>query len=359
MITILYITRTKLELSRAHTQNILKTAEALDAGNYARVTVFSSQKSEIARDILAEKGIKNRTLVDVSGESRSLLVAIWRRRKSFDILYFRDPYLFFVAFFARVLGRKVLFEVHGSHEWRFGRPFWFLSLLVSHGAIFITHGLKEYYAYRKPSCVAYPLGVDLELYKQNALSSEERKRLGFPSEKIIIMYVGSFLWYSIPILVEMLNFVSEECFLVIVGAKQEEITHIKEVAVKHGVSKKILCLSRVLAVQVPAYLLSADILVNPLLINYPGSISSKLFEYLAAAKPIVTSAGGANRELIKDGFNGLVIDPMTPENFGEAIQKIVDDKKLAEKFAHNARMSAGKYTWHARTKHITELLKII
>ena len=92
------------------------------------------------------------------------------------------------------------------------------------------------------------------------------------------------------------------------------------------------------------------------MITYPGSISSKLYEYLASSRPIVSSAGGANREILEDGKNALIVDPPTAENFAKAIERILQDENLRRLLSENAFESAKKYTWQKRAEIIYQFL---
>src|SRR3989344_3653680 len=152
---IFYITRARLSFLRAHTQNIVKTAEYMSNQKDISVEVFSAaSEPKTTQKIFADKNVSQPFLLDVSSKRRSLVYALWARRRAFDVLYFRDPFLWPQALFARLaLGKKIIFEVHGSYEWRFAYPIWRFAVFISNGAVFITRALADFYHTKKPFVV--------------------------------------------------------------------------------------------------------------------------------------------------------------------------------------------------------------
>lgn len=361
MKSILYITNSSLSFSRAHAVNILKTAEAIAVTKNYDITVFSSAAESKSRDMIcSEKSIAYPLLLDVSFRKRSILLYVWSRRMIFDILYFRDPFLWYVALFWGVfLGKRVVFEVHGSHEWKWGKPVWFLSAFIADGLVFITKSLQAYYRSAKPSIVTHVRGVDFSLYKNDGVSKEKRRReLGLPTDAALIMYAGSFLWYSWEVLIGMMRFVSSPVTLVLVGAKPEEKEFIEQAVRKEGLEDRVRVYARVAPSLYPSYIRAADILVNPLRVSYPGSVSSKVFEYMAAGKPIVSTKGKAMEEILIHEKNALLVD-LSAEQFGKAVLRILNDFPLAKKLSEEAQESARRFTWEARAHDICALLERI
>lgn len=338
MIRVLYITAANLSLRRGHVRNIVKTAEALGNTGEVEVKIISSRDKE---------------------RGGFLALAVFRERKNFDVLYFRDPKLIVPVWAARMLGKKIVFEVHGSEEWRFLAWLWRLAFRMSDGAVFITRKLAKWYrAGEKPHVVAHVNASDLPLYERSSEEiSEFKKTHMLPEDKKILLYLGSTLWYSVPSLLGMVKLLPEGNALVIAGLKEDERSKIALTAKKLGVEERVLLFGRIPADEVPLWHLSADILLNPIAIWYAGSVSSKIYEYLAAGRPIISSPGGANDEVLRDGENALVVGEPFAENFAAAAQKILEDTELARRLSKSAREDAQKYTWEVRARSIAGLLK--
>ena len=67
-----------------------------------------------------------------------------------------------------------------------------------------------------------------------------------------------------------------------------------------------------------------------------------MIEALACGKPVIGSNVGGIKEIITDDV-GLLIDPNDSEDLTKAIDRILTDKNLMEKFKSNARNRAKDF----------------
>jgi glycosyltransferase involved in cell wall biosynthesis len=113
--------------------------------------------------------------------------------------------------------------------------------------------------------------------------------------------------------------------------------------------------------EVPQYLLAADILLAPYTkecqtdggtrtIAYASPM--KLFEYMAAGKPIITSNIGAIPEVIRHEENGLLVTPGSVDDLVRATMRLLNDPPLARQLGARAREDARRCTWEARVTGI-------
>jgi len=63
----------------------------------------------------------------------------------------------------------------------------------------------------------------------------------------------------------------------------------------------------------------------------------KLFEYMAMAKPVIASAQGQIKDIIKHGKNGLLIEPDDSDGLAKAILKLGGDKSEMSNMGMKAR----------------------
>ena len=89
---------------------------------------------------------------------------------------------------------------------------------------------------------------------------------------------------------------------------------------------------------------SCDLLVLPSFTESFGLVSFGLvlIEALACGKPVIGSNVGGIKEIITDDV-GLLIDPNDSEDLTKAIDRILTDKNLMEKFKSNARNRAKDF----------------
>ncbi len=329
MIRIFYITRANLGLRRAHTANIAETVKAL-----ARQGAF----------------------VEIIGGR--ILWALVARRRDYDVVYVRDHRLLVQACVAKLLlGKKVVYEVHSTHGLLFLRRFLFR---IADGVVYITRRLKEYYdpQKQKRGVVVHSSGAYLEDFMIQKVREDVRETLGLPRDGYLVLYAGSTRWYDIELLMHALAHLPQDTFLVLVGVKEEEMRSLRSTIKEERSSSRVLSMGRVPREKIPLHLFAADVLVNPLSASLPGSISSKLYEYLAAGRPIISSRGGANDEVLEDGKNALFAD-MSPESFAQKIIEIRERPDLALHLSRQASLDAKRYTWDERAKIILSMIQTI
>jgi glycosyltransferase involved in cell wall biosynthesis len=87
-------------------------------------------------------------------------------------------------------------------------------------------------------------------------------------------------------------------------------------------------------------LAAADLFVLP---SYEEGMSLAMLEAMAAGLPIVASDIPGNRALIEDGRHGLLAKPGQPTELAAAIQKLLDDRDLANHYGTAARQRAEKH----------------
>lgn len=82
------------------------------------------------------------------------------------------------------------------------------------------------------------------------------------------------------------------------------------------------------------------LLTNPR-IHFEG-ISNALLEFMALGKPTIASRGGGTDELIKHNDNGLLIKPLSTEEFEKTLNELIKNSELRLKLGQNAREDINK-----------------
>jgi glycosyltransferase involved in cell wall biosynthesis len=82
----------------------------------------------------------------------------------------------------------------------------------------------------------------------------------------------------------------------------------------------------------------------------------KLFEAMAAGRPIVASDLPPIREILTHGRDALLVEPDDVEAWAQAVQRLHGDRALACSLARSARRHAQNYSWQARARGIAEAL---
>jgi len=82
------------------------------------------------------------------------------------------------------------------------------------------------------------------------------------------------------------------------------------------------------------------------IINYMDALPVKMFEYMAAQIPVITSDIPLWKEIIESNNCGIAVNPMNPEEIADAIKYIIQNPREAEKMGKNGRLAViNKYNW--------------
>jgi len=109
-----------------------------------------------------------------------------------------------------------------------------------------------------------------------------------------------------------------------------------------GVSQNIKFLGFLSEEDKIAAMKSADAFVFPTL--YEG-FGIPLIEAMAAGCPIVTTRVAGVPELVKDGYNGLLVEPKSSEGIASAVVKLLKSKKMRASMSKANVNDAKKYEW--------------
>ncbi|MFW9965437.1 MAG: glycosyltransferase, partial [Candidatus Sifarchaeia archaeon] len=108
--------------------------------------------------------------------------------------------------------------------------------------------------------------------------------------------------------------------------------------------------------EVVSILQTADALILPL--RGTGTIemgiSSKLYEYQAAEKPIICCSTGQSGKYVRETDSGLVVQPGNSAELSEAILFLVENPEVADQYGKNGRRYVEL---HMRIESIGEELK--
>ncbi len=275
------------------------------------------------------------------------------------VLYTRDEYLLPML---QRFSDRVVWEAHNLPiQKKYYKRYWMKCERI----IAISHGLAReliQIGISKDKLFIAPDAVNLKLFHPRLSSPQAKQLVGLPSEKKIIMYSGHlYEWKGAQVLLRAAKDVFREgkelkWLFVPSGGMPEEVEKFRSVAI--GL-KNVLILGHLSFHKIPNYLQAADALVLPNLADLDISARYtsplKLFEYLAAGRPIVASNLPSLREILNEEV-AVFFKPDNPESLINAIEQIFRDKNLADSISQKASLLAQEYTWDRRAQKIMDLL---
>lgn len=94
------------------------------------------------------------------------------------------------------------------------------------------------------------------------------------------------------------------------------------------------------------------------IINYIDSLPIKMFEYMAAGLPVIASNFPLWKSIVEDNNCGICVNPLNPNEIGNAINKILQEPTLAKEMGLNGKkLVKGKYNWKNEELKLVELYK--
>jgi len=83
----------------------------------------------------------------------------------------------------------------------------------------------------------------------------------------------------------------------------------------------------------------------------------KIFEYMAAGKPILAPKQPWIEEILKDGETALLFDENSPEDLAEKVRLLRIRKDFAQQLGRNALRASSNYTYIERARRLLEILQ--
>jgi glycosyltransferase involved in cell wall biosynthesis len=393
---ILYLSTARIPSEKAHAFQILKMCEAFTQKG-AAVTLLYQKRSNSAwtrqiADIFSYYGVRSSFAtkqlfcfeIPVLGEKMArlqfyvglifyLLAAaffIITRKRSIDIIYCRDKFsLIAMRAIAALAGVPVYYEAHDFPQALVWLQLFFIK--QADGVIVLTEQLKNLFlqgGLPAAKILVAHSAVDLELFESDKQKVPDvRARLGIPPGAFLIGYVGRFVTMDqekgLRELIEAMQHVADSpapVYLACIGGPMNAVPAYCDLIDELGLNRERFTFHDLVpAGDVPSYVAAFDLAAMPFpwTEHYACNMSPlKMFEYMAAAKPIVATRLPTVMEVLCDGVNAVLTEPDNPAALALAIQRIVQDPAFARRISKKAREDVNSYTWERRAESILEFI---
>jgi glycosyltransferase involved in cell wall biosynthesis len=92
--------------------------------------------------------------------------------------------------------------------------------------------------------------------------------------------------------------------------------------------------------------------------NHINAQPNKLFEYMSAGIPVIASNFPLWREIVTDSKCGLLVNPLNPQEIANAIQTLLENPALGQKMGeYGMKAIKDKYSWEAEKPKLLTLYK--
>ncbi|MFA4941345.1 MAG: glycosyltransferase [Patescibacteria group bacterium] len=372
---IIYIANVRIPTEKAHGLQISKMCEQFAERGYEVELWVPSRKNNINTDVFSFYNIKNNFKIkkvfclDLFFLEKFIgPFSFWVEFASFyffvliksaflsprTVIYTREPLvcLFKIFFF------QIVFECHSISEKK--KSFFFLVRFAKR-IITISSGLKKIFlenGFKEEQIFISPDAVDLSVFDIGATKEEARRKLNLPTDQQLIIYTGKFktmgMDKGISDILKSLVFLPEDIIFLAVGGSKDDIAQYQKQAEDLEIGNRVKLVGHVSQSELAIYQKAADILLMPFPFNqhYAYYMSPlKMFEYMAAKRPIIASNLPSIKEVL-NSQNSCLCQPDNPKDLSEKISLILDNKTLGESLSEQAYSDVKNYTWEKRAEGI-------
>jgi glycosyltransferase involved in cell wall biosynthesis len=277
----------------------------------------------------------------------------------------------FAWFLAKVFGTKLVSECseHPLSHHQFGRwkrfqglvKLYFESRLYD-GVLCISNYLIEYYKSKgldEAKLFLVPSTVEPSRFLQRGESPLQNRYIG---------YFGS-LTFSRDNLDLLINAFADisvlhpEFHLVLGGfCTEKEKKEIEELLHQLDVSKSVLLVDYLTREEIITYITHADILVmvRSRDLDSQASYPSKLTEFLATSKPVISVVVGEISDYLTDGVNAFLVEPENVDALAHKLTYVIDNYNLARDIGIRGKeLTETIFNYNFQAKRIIGFINIL
>jgi len=301
---------------------------------------------------------------------------------------------------ARALGLRLVLEYNGSEVWAqryWGRPLhletpsrWIELACLRHADLVVTISeplRQEVLAAGIPEerVIFYPNCVDTRMFDPARFSAADRatvrQRLGVPADACALSFVGTFgRWHGAEVLARAIRMVPEDgdgpkLHFVFVGdgLTAPEVRSILSDEIRRG---RVTMAGPRPPDEIPVILAASDVLVSPQVPNPDGTpffgSPTKLFEYMAMARPIVASDLDQVGHVLRGWIPGseiteespplgILVEPGNAERLAEGMRQAarLGPAERRELGARARARTMQAFTWPRHVEAILDRLRTL
>lgn len=371
---LLYISDSTIPSYSANSIHVMKMCQAFSNLGYDVTLIGKRTRGEIKdiKDPYSFYGVKRNFRLKLfpfksfffSGRLYNFLLPFFSF-SDVDIVYTRSIY---AAFWYTLFKNTIVFEIHEPYDTKNAWLNWVFNRIIAGGKVLkwvvISAPLKDYLIsefniQRDKILIAHDGADPTNFNELKKVTLKEGYKVG---------YVGSLLkGKGVEIIFELSDSLKNIDFHV-VGGESEQIKYWNS---RRDIDQNNLIFHGFVSPkETSAYLLEFDILIAPYqkevfvkerhnsnnIAKYMSPL--KIFEYMSAGKPIITSDLPVLKEVLSHNETAILCDP---ENLGEwesAILLLKNNKELGYKLSKEAKITfENNYTWDQRAMKILNFLK--
>ena len=286
-----------------------------------------------------------------------------------SIIFAEDIYtLPFVVILGKLKRAKIYYDsrelfgyLAGLKEKKFKQAFWKLTekiFIRKADYVLVTGSMDSEFLEKEYGLKNIILLRNLPRYYKPTLQLDLRSHLNIDKTRRIILYQGVLLkGRGIEKVFSVLNELPNHVFVIAGGGEYEE--HYRKLAVQMNIAHQVFFLGKLTQEELPKITASVDVgvsLIENLSISYYHALPNKLFEYIMAEVPVITSNLPQMKEIVDKYDVGFAVDIDNKAELINALKKLAEDSRFYESKKQNCHIASQELNWE---KEMTNLLKTI
>lgn len=254
---------------------------------------------------------------------------------------------------------KVVYEVHEPED----HAFRLLAPGLA-GIVTISEQLRDHlcvdFGVSRSVITVERCAVDTEQFTAATIPrADARRRLGLPSNGApIVAYCGRIdASRGVDVLIRAARRFSEHgWYCMLIGGSADDARRLPGV---EEIPPCVIFAGAVSPANVPVWLSAADVLVAPPANRGQydrGASPLKLFEYMAAQRPIVSTRVPAVEKIVTDTEHAVLVEPGSPDDLVRGISWVLEHPCEARGMVARAWMLAERHTWVERARRILRFI---
>jgi len=232
-----------------------------------------------------------------------------------------------------------------------------MKFTVKNASCIITAGRKLMestirFGARKEKCGYIYTGIHLERFKKNMSKSKLRNLLGLPKDKTILLYVGNVIKdKGIQDIIDALYKINNNQYIFVIIGSGKDIKEMRKRSKMLG--NKIFFLGQKKYTDIAKYYNASDIFISA---SHAEGTPNTMFEAMGAGLAIIYSKVGEIQYIVS-GKNAILIRHKNINQIKNAIEKLLNDKKLRKQMSKNNLKDIKKYKREDAPKLFLNILK--
>lgn len=203
------------------------------------------------------------------------------------------------------------------------------------------------------------VGLDNKLFSEEKIGLIEELKAKINGRKTIL-WIGRFVdeknpFFVLDILYELKRKISKVCLLIIGNGNDEYIKLFFDKSLKLDINNDIIYFKNIKQEDISCYYRVADIFILPSNYEVFGMV---LLESMYFGLPVVTSFNGGSIELIKNGYNGYIVNNFNVDEWVNIITNILTNDTIKKEIGKAAqRTILENFLWDKIVDNIINEIK--